>query len=334
MKTFFLALLFFALLEQVSLLAMPRCSEPLIEVAHRADAATKDFIEANGVLGSHWLDLPQTLRQRGLFFTLRLNRKIQGAYVLFHRHPSKHTPNSNLFYSTHLAIDSKLRGQGWAKILVSVAHNYAARDAARPTIVYSTVSPENLPSQAVFSSVGAEKMGRIAIQSFRHFSDQRNLRIHLLSQLPATTIDQYRVTLRNFWKDHFFADLHSLVNADQTYVILKNGQLVAGLTAQRRLFSDNAREDSYLALSDLYVEPGQDSELFALINEVLHRFSTYAAVSLDERSRLALLIANYSPLNGKIGGYHTDLMVWSRGIDDRTKEQIKSGPFLLTNRDF
>lgn len=205
-------------------------------------------------------------------------------------------------------------------MLKQQAVQYLERTRPQPQLFYSYVEANNTRSLQISRSAGFEVLGQLEAFAFGRFYPRANPRV---TQLPAEARPQLLAQLATAYQGHTLVHFDQVQQEHPYFVLREKGVIVAGVQAHpmqwrithmpglsgwlllhvlpylpvlSRLL--NPERYAFAALEAVYVQPGHESALFALLESVLAHFGlTSALLMLDVRDPLSTLLHH----SGKLG---------------------------------
>jgi RimJ/RimL family protein N-acetyltransferase len=273
------------------------------------------------------------------FFELWKGDELAGTYCLSER--LVHTPAGLVpgYYGRYLAVAATHRGHGYGHLLKQEAVRYIERTQPAPQLFYSYIEGANARSLQISAKAGFHVLAQLEALAFGRLYPRRDLRF---GQLLVAEQASMRARLAAAYQAHSLVQFDHLFDHNNYFVLRENGEIIAGVQANptcwrivampglsghlllrvlphvpvlKRLISPANHQ--FAALEALYVQPGREPELLALLESVLVHFDyTSALVMLDTNSplhqylkgsgKLGLLQAikkpTYSQVLGKLNG--------------------------------
>jgi RimJ/RimL family protein N-acetyltransferase len=254
------------------------------------------------------------------FFELWQGDELAGTYCLSERLVQTWAGPVPGYYGRYLAVAVAHQGHGYGHLLKQEAVRYIERTRPGPQLFYSYVEGANVRSLQISAKAGFHALAQLEALAFGRLYPRRDLRF---GQLPAAEQPAMRARLAAAYQAHGLVQFDHLFDQDNYFVLRENGEIIAGVQANpvrwrivampgasgklllhvlphvpvlRRLI--NPANHEFAALEGLYVQPGREPELLALLESVLAHFGyTSALVLLDTNSPLH----TYLKGSGKLG---------------------------------
>ncbi len=267
------------------------------------------------------------------FFELWKGDELAGTYCLSERRV--HTPAGPVpgYYGRYLAVAAAHRGHGYGHLLKQEAVRYIERTRPAPQLFYSYIEGANARSLQISARAGFCPLAQLEALAFGRLYPRRDARF---SQLPAAGQPALRARLAAAYQAHSLVQFDHLFDGNNYFVLRENGEIIAGVQANpvrwrivampglsgqlllrvlphvpvlKRLI--NPANHQFAALEALYVQPGREPVLLALLESVLAHFGfTSALMMLDTTSPLH----RYLKTCGKLG--------WLQALKQPTYSQV------------
>ncbi|HET9503870.1 MAG TPA: GNAT family N-acetyltransferase [Hymenobacter sp.] len=254
------------------------------------------------------------------FFELWKGEELAGTYCLSRRLVPTPTGPVPGYYGRYLAVAAAHQGHGYGHLLKQEAVRYIERTQAGPHLFYSYVEGANARSLQIAAQAGFHALAQLEALAFGRLYPKLDPRF---GQLPAAEQPAMRAWLAAAYQGHALVQLDHLFDEGNYFVLRENGEIIAGVQANpvrwrivampgisgkfmlrvlphvpvlKRLI--NPARHEFAALEALYVLPGREPALLALLESVLAHFGyTSALVMLDTTSPLHGYLKN----SGKLG---------------------------------
>lgn len=254
------------------------------------------------------------------FFELWRGEELAGTYCLSRRlvpTPAGAVPG---YYGRYLAVAAAHQGHGYGHLLKQEAVRYIERTEVGPHLFYSYVEGANVRSLRISAQTGFHALAQLEALAFGRLYPKLDPRF---SQLSAAEQPAMRARLTAAYQGHALVQFDHLFDDGNYFVLRENGEIIAGVQANpvrwrivampgisgkfmlrvlphvpvlKRLI--NPARHEFAALEALYVQPGREPALLALLESVLAHFGyTSALVMLDTTSPLHGYLKN----SGKLG---------------------------------
>lgn len=254
------------------------------------------------------------------FFELWQGDELAGTYCLSRRLVPTPVGPVPGYYGRYLAVAAAHQGHGYGHLLKQEAVRHIERTQPGPHLFYSYVEGANARSLQISAKAGFHALAQLEALAFGRLYPKTDARF---SQLPAAEQPAMQARLAAAYQSHSLVQFDYLFDDDSYFVLRENGEIIAGVQANpvrwrivampgisgkfmlgvlphvpvlKRLI--NPARHEFAALEALYVQPGREPALLALLESVLAHFSyTSALVMLDTTSPLHSYLRN----SGKLG---------------------------------
>ncbi len=208
-----------------------------------------------------------------------------------------------------------------------------------------------------FAEIGGyKKIGSVDTFMFSRLRARKNIKVE---QLPENEQAEMRKVLREFYKDHaLYHDDYIFFNNDY-YVLRENGEIIAGLQANREkweiqtignkfldmLFNFVSKfpivkkrisyeEMRFLGIEGMYYKPGREASLYKLLEGVLTLKEYYLALLvMDVRSpehKLFMTRKKLGPINAVVGTFEADLYARFYSFPEEEEREIIDRPVYFS----
>ena len=294
-----------------------------------------------------------------LYFHLYLDAQLVGVYCLDRRSLTGFNQPVTGYYGRYLAVSDTAQGLGYGKLLKQAAVAYVDQNTPGTHLFYSYIEEKNTRSMAISERMGFRSVATLKTFFFRRWRPTPDDRVQ---QATTDDISELVSLLQQTHKGHTFTTFARIGYQQQYYLIRKQGQIVVGIQAnpirwqfrQVTLFGFlrlgnwfiravsrlpllsrllNLENYRFAALEGVYLRPGYENLLPALLDGVLHRQGLYTAMLLiDERDPM---VARLRTLANGLGGFKEDVrthvMVRAVGI---AADMLGYSPVYVSSFDF
>ena len=262
------------------------------------------------------------------------------------------------FHFVMAATDPKRRREGLAGIILEQVRKYCLESVGHPGIGFAYVEATTEFSLRLSDRIGHALEAEIPLLLFSRLWPRKSAGAQ---NLPCDEVDKMIGRLKGLYHDHELADFERSLNADEYFVLWKEGKIVAGLQAEEiqwsivemsgiigwllvRAFTKIPYIKRFIDFTDLrivrlgniYVQPGDEKELARLMEEVLARhMSKVGLIMFDGRSPVLKRIKSFvrlGLLSNALKG-SVKICIDIAGMDDEKLERLSSQPLLVSPAD-
>jgi RimJ/RimL family protein N-acetyltransferase len=296
--------------------------------------------------------------QHPYFLALEKNGQIIGALTLIHKTNRLGGKDYPAFYSYGLAIETTERGKGYGTLLSGQALRFGLNHLQERGIYYGYVEAANTRSLRTLQKVGRKSLGQYhsLLVSRLCPRDQGGV-----EKLDDSKREQLVQLLDEQYANHSLTDFEQSVKTEDYYVVMKRGEIIAGLQCERnhltikhlpgvsgvlllkilphipwvhRLFPQGNYH--FLTLGNIYIREGKERDLFTLIETVLAKHQlNFGMIYMDRRSP----IYQHLTKAGKFGVFHAlvtvpvHVMAYLKGFTADEMAEIQRQPLFMSMMD-
>lgn len=254
-------------------------------------------------------NLPEILNriEHPHFLALEKNGQLIGALTLMHKTNRVRGKDYPAIYAYGLAIDTTERGKGYGTLLSGQALNYGLSRLQERGIYYGYVETANTRSLRTLQKVGRKSLGQYHSLLVSRLCPRDQGGVEKLDDSKRERLLQL---LDEQYANHSLTDFEQSIKTEDYYVVMKRGEIIAGLQCERnhltikhlpgvsgvlllkilphipwvrRLFPQGNYH--FLTLGNIYIREGNERDLFILIEAVLAKHQlNFGMVYLDRRS--------------------------------------------------
>ena len=218
------------------------------------------------------------------------------------------------FYCFDLAVAGPKQGQGYGKLLSTVQRSHLLTELKDGGIAYAYIEAENLRSLELARQIGFESIGRCDAIMFSRFHPRDDARVERLSGSQTEAVVR---GLNEQYADHAFLDFEQSVKAQDYYILMESGEIVAGVQAIPQTYSlkrlpgvkgallvhvlphvpvlgavFNPKNRHFHRFGNILVRPGSEAAAFTVMETILARHRLKLGLILtDKRSSVYQRIA-------------------------------------------
>lgn len=265
----------------------------------------------------------------------------------------------NSFYIRYFSAHSSIKGKGIIKSFCENVFDYVYQNAPERTLFYALVEKDNLASKRIIDILGFRLFRTISTIGFSRVSPKTQANVFGCCDCER---DVYENLLHSYYKNFSFFQLKSLFLKSDYHVYRVNGEILAGVQVHksmwvvknlkgakgvllrnlvpkipylRRIF--NPEEFKFLGLESIYVKPGHEDELLAVIEYLLHKHKLNSALFFsDKESELTKVLQERGDL-GLIsrftGNTEAQLMIKTKEIDEDVIYDLLNLPAFVSAYD-
>jgi len=283
------------------------------------------------------------------FFELRVVEKVVGTYCLSER--QMQTPAGQVagFYGRYLAVEPAYSGKGYGSLLKKEAVRHIERTVPKPHVFYSYIEEANARSVRISAKEGFTSLAQLEALVFGRLYPKPDPRCE---RLPGADLGTMRNLLTTAYQAYSFVQFDHVYDDQNYFVLRENGEIIAGVQANPVLWRIvempgvsgklmlrvlphlpvlkriiNPSRYAFVALEAVYLKPGREQEVFALLESVLAHFQvTSALFMLDVHSPIGQQLKSSGKLgilNALKNSIYTEVMVKLNGLEP---EQVKQAP--------
>jgi GNAT superfamily N-acetyltransferase len=294
------------------------------------------------------------------FFELRVGEQVVGAYCLSERLLQTPAGNVTGFYGRYLTIDPAHSGKGYGSLLKTEAVRYIERTAPGPHVFYSYIEEANERSMRISAKEGFTSLAQLEALVFGRLYPKKDGRF---ARLPSNELGLMLTLLKAAYQPYSCVQFDHMYDDQNYFVLRENGELIAGVQANPVLWRIvempglsgklmlnvlphlpilkriiNPNRYAFAALEAVYLKPGREQELFALLESVLaHLQVTSALLMLDVHAPLSHQLKS----SGKLGilnslkkNIYTEVMVKLNGLMPQQLKQMPNQPLYTSAFDY
>ncbi len=223
-------------------------------------------------------------------------------------------------------------------------------------ILYSLVEKNNVRSRNFAEIGGYEKTGDVVSFMFSRLKKRRNIEV---AKLQPEEQPMMRSLLRDFYKGHAFYVEDNLFQDDGYYVLLENGEIVAGLQANEEIWEISTignttldriirmvtripfigrrfryEEMKFLGIEGIWFKEGRGDAVYRLLEGVLaHKDHYLALMIMDTRAPEYLNFKKrkkLGPVHTVLGAFEADFYARFYAFPETEKAEVAARPAYIS----
>jgi N-acetylglutamate synthase-like GNAT family acetyltransferase len=289
------------------------------------------------------------------FLLLYIKEKFAGMCTISHRDVYFGKDWLPTYYLQFFAIKPEYQGKAYGNVLVESVRDHYASLAKKPTVSYAYIEGENVRSDKVAHFIKYKHASRFLTILFGRMFPKRSA---FCRRFETSEKNKITALLKDYYKDYSFVHFEYAFNADNYWVLEKEGEILAGVQAHpqqwkfvnlpgwsgkfilnilpnipiaKRLF--NAKHHKFLCFESHYCKEGHEHDLVNLMEHCLAEYGKTSGMTwFDPRSPLFQKLDKLNPwgILDKIQGKHkANIYAKLHNIPESSWEDFTNKPFYI-----
>lgn len=293
------------------------------------------------------------------FLYLYIKEEFAGMCTISHRQVYFGKEWLPTYYLQFFAIKPEYQGKAHGNVLVESVRDHYESISKHPVVSYAYIEGENVRSDKVAHFIKYKHASSFLTILFGRMFPKKNNHCRRYNPMEKDTLT---ALLNSFYKDYSFVHFEYAFNADNYWVLEKDGEILAGVQAHpqqwkfvnlpgasgkfilnllpkipiaKRLF--NAKHHQFVCFESHYCKDGHEQDLITLMEHCLTEYGFTSGMTwFDPRSPLFQKLDTLKPwgLLDKIQGKHkANIYAKLHNIPESSWEVFTNKPFYIAAYD-